>query len=175
MPNYEMKFGVSETAKYLDTDRDLIKKWAYLFSDYLEPEANPLKGTPRQFSAEDLRVFAYISYYWEDDPDIESIKDKRKIVSSLKRKLQTKYHLSVAEVDLLDSLTFAHIGAAMVTNSKVHGEKVLQKFLHGPFLVALSFRGRPHPALREAGPRADRFQIGITPGSAPICRLGSAP
>ncbi|SHJ68373.1 hypothetical protein SAMN02745216_02085 [Desulfatibacillum alkenivorans DSM 16219] len=74
MPNYEMKFSVSEAAKYFRTDRDRIKKWAYIFSDYLEPAANPPKGTPRKFSAEDLRVFAYVFYYWEDEADIEAIK-----------------------------------------------------------------------------------------------------
>jgi len=74
MPNYEMKFGVSEAARSLEVDRDIIKKWAYLFRDYLEPPANPRKGIPRQFSVEDLRIFAYISMFWEDDPDIESIK-----------------------------------------------------------------------------------------------------
>ncbi len=74
MPNYEMKFGVSEAARSLEVNRDLIKKWAYLFRNYLEPPANPPKGISRQFSVGDLRVLAYISMYWEDDPDIESIK-----------------------------------------------------------------------------------------------------
>ncbi len=74
MPNYEMKFGVSEVARALEVDRDLIKRWAYLFRDYLKQPANPPKGNPRQFCADDLRVLAYISMYWEDDPDIESIR-----------------------------------------------------------------------------------------------------
>lgn len=74
MPNYEMKFSVSEAANSLETDRELVKKWTYLFSDYLEPTANPPKGIPRQFSADDLRVLAYVSFYWEADPDIEAIK-----------------------------------------------------------------------------------------------------
>ena len=69
-----MKFGVSQVARVFDVDRDLIKKWAYLFRDYLKPPANPPKGNSRQFCDEDLRVLAYISMYWEDDPDIESIR-----------------------------------------------------------------------------------------------------
>jgi uncharacterized protein YlxP (DUF503 family) len=60
---------------------------------------------------------------------IESIKDKRRIVSSLKEKLYLKFRLSVAEVDLLDSLGFAQIGAAVVSNSRRHGETVLNKAL----------------------------------------------
>jgi uncharacterized protein YlxP (DUF503 family) len=58
-----------------------------------------------------------------------SIKDKRRIVTSLKDRLQRKFKLSVAEVDLQDSLTRAEIGAAIVSNSRTFGEMVLQKAL----------------------------------------------
>lgn len=58
---------------------------------------------------------------------IASIKDKRRIVSSLKDRLQRKFKLSVAEVDLQDSLSRAEIGAEMVSNSRTFGESVLQK------------------------------------------------
>lgn len=63
-------------------------------------------------------------------PDVGSIKDKRRIVSSLKEKLVKRYRISMAEVDLQDSLTFAQLGGAVVSNSKSHGEKVMQKVLH---------------------------------------------
>lgn len=46
----------------------------YIFSGYLSAGANPEKGTPRQFTIDDVRVFAYILMYWEDEPDIEYIK-----------------------------------------------------------------------------------------------------
>jgi uncharacterized protein YlxP (DUF503 family) len=62
-------------------------------------------------------------------PPLESIKEKRRIVSSLKEKLQQKFKLSVAEVDFLDSLRYAQIGAALVSNSKTFGESVMQKAL----------------------------------------------
>jgi len=64
-----------------------------------------------------------------DLPQMHSLKDKRSVVKSLKDRLQQKFHISVAEVDLHDSLTFAHIGAAVVSNSKTHGEAVLTKAL----------------------------------------------
>jgi uncharacterized protein YlxP (DUF503 family) len=60
-------------------------------------------------------------------PDVESIKDKRKVIRSVKDKLQKRFHMSAAEVDLQDSLTFAQIGGALVSNSKTFGETVLQK------------------------------------------------
>ena len=62
-------------------------------------------------------------------PDITSIKDKRRILNSLKDRVHHKYKVSVAEVDLQDSLQFAQIGAAKVTNSKQFGESVMHKIL----------------------------------------------
>lgn len=60
-------------------------------------------------------------------PDVQSIKDKRRIVRSVKDKMQRQFHMSAAEVDLNDSLSFAHIGGALVSNSRVFGETVLNK------------------------------------------------
>ncbi len=58
----------------IEVDRTLIKTWTNTFSDYLSSEAVPSKGITRQFNADDIRVFAYVSTYWEDDPDIENIR-----------------------------------------------------------------------------------------------------
>ena len=69
-----MKMGVSEAARIFGVDRNLVKKWAFHFKEYLTVEANPSPGTPRQFTPADLQVFAYVSAYWEDDPDFENIK-----------------------------------------------------------------------------------------------------
>ncbi|MDR3130318.1 MAG: DUF503 domain-containing protein [Treponema sp.] len=60
-------------------------------------------------------------------PGIESLKDKRRIIRSVRDKLQRRFHMSAAEVDLQDSLTFAHIGGAIVSNSRTFGEMVLNK------------------------------------------------
>ncbi|HEY9594167.1 MAG TPA: DUF503 domain-containing protein [Spirochaetia bacterium] len=62
-------------------------------------------------------------------PPLESIKDKRRIVSSLKEKMANRFHLSVAEVEDQDSLTHAQIGAALVSNSRTFGESVMHKVL----------------------------------------------
>jgi len=69
-----MKMGVSEVARILGTDRDLVKKWGFHFKEYLTQEASPSKGMPRQFTPADLQVFAYVSTYWEDNPDFDNIK-----------------------------------------------------------------------------------------------------
>jgi uncharacterized protein YlxP (DUF503 family) len=60
-------------------------------------------------------------------PDVDSIKEKRRIIRSVKDKLQGRFHMSAAEVDLQDSLSFAQIGGALVSNSKTFGETVMQK------------------------------------------------
>ena len=60
-------------------------------------------------------------------PESHSMKDKRRIIKSLKDKLIKKFKLSVSEVDLQDSLGYAQLGAALVSNSRTFGETVLQK------------------------------------------------
>ena len=62
-------------------------------------------------------------------PETGSIKDKRRIVKSVTEKLKNRFRLSAAEVDLQDSLSYAHIGGALVSNSRVFGESVLNKAL----------------------------------------------
>jgi uncharacterized protein YlxP (DUF503 family) len=62
-------------------------------------------------------------------PESTSLKDKRRVVSSLKTRLRSKFRVSCAEVDLLDSLAFAEIGAALVSNSREFGEGVMHKAL----------------------------------------------
>jgi uncharacterized protein len=63
-------------------------------------------------------------------PEVTSIKEKRRMVNSLKEKLIKRYRVSAAEVDLQDSLGFAHLGVAVVSNSLTHGESIMQKVLH---------------------------------------------
>jgi uncharacterized protein YlxP (DUF503 family) len=59
--------------------------------------------------------------------DAGSIKEKRRVVKSIIDKMKKSFHMSAAEVDLQDSLSFAQIGGALVSNSRVHGETVLQR------------------------------------------------
>jgi hypothetical protein len=60
-------------------------------------------------------------------PDVSSIKEKRRVIKSVIEKMQKRFHLSAAEVDLQDSLSFSQIAGALVSNSRTHGETVLQK------------------------------------------------
>jgi len=60
-------------------------------------------------------------------PDVDSIKEKRRIIRSIKDKLHRRFRMSAAEVDLQDSLSFGQIGGAFVSNSRDFGESVLHK------------------------------------------------
>ena len=60
-------------------------------------------------------------------PDIDNIKEKRRIIKSIVDKMQKRFRMTAAEVDLQDSLAFCQIGGALVSNSKDFGEKILQK------------------------------------------------
>jgi len=60
-------------------------------------------------------------------PETTSIKDKRHVVMMAKERLRNKFRISCAEIDLQDSLGFAQLGGAVVSNSKEFGEKVMAK------------------------------------------------
>jgi hypothetical protein len=69
-----MNRTVAQTAKFLGVEIQLIKEWARLFKEYLGKSANPPIGQARLFRDSDNLVFAYVSMYWEAEPDLESIK-----------------------------------------------------------------------------------------------------
>lgn len=58
-----------------------------------------------------------------------SLKDKRRVIKSLKDRLANKYNVSVAEVDALDSRRRAVLGVAMVANESRFVESCLSKIV----------------------------------------------
>ena len=62
-------------------------------------------------------------------PGVDSLKEKRRIIRSMKDKLHRRFQMSAAEVDLNNSLSFGQIGGALVSNSRVFGESVMHKAL----------------------------------------------
>lgn len=49
-------------------------------------------------------------------PSSQSLKDKRRVVKSLIKKLQNKFNISVAEIDSLEQWQVSEIGVAIVGN-----------------------------------------------------------
>ena len=62
-------------------------------------------------------------------PDVGSLKDKRRVVKSLKDRVRQRFKVSIAEVDLQESLRFAQIGVALVSNSRKFGESIMHRIL----------------------------------------------
>lgn len=62
-------------------------------------------------------------------PDVASLKDKRRVIKSIKDRLRLRFKVAVAEVDLQASHSFGEIGAAYVSNSRQLGESVMNKVL----------------------------------------------
>ena len=56
-----------------------------------------------------------------------SLKDKRRVVKSLKDRIGHRFPVSIAEVDALDNRQQAHLGASVVSNDRRHAEQVLAK------------------------------------------------
>lgn len=62
-------------------------------------------------------------------PASESLKDKRRVVKSLKDRLHRAHLVSVAEVGALDHHRIALMGVAMVSNSPAHIESTFDRIL----------------------------------------------
>lgn len=56
-----------------------------------------------------------------------SLKDKRRVVRSVKDRLHREHLVSVAEIEALDHHKLAVMGLAVVSNSRAHAEGVLDR------------------------------------------------
>ena len=59
--------------------------------------------------------------------DATSLKDKRRIVRSLKDRIRNEFNVSASEVDDLDKWQSAVLGVAVATNDRVFADQVLAK------------------------------------------------
>lgn len=60
-------------------------------------------------------------------PGVESIKDKRRVVKSVKDRLHREHLVSVAEVGALEDHTLAMMGLAVVSGTPSHASEVLDR------------------------------------------------
>jgi len=59
-----------------------------------------------------------------------SLKEKRRVVSSIKERIRNAFNVSVAELESLDSRQHAVIGVAVVTNERRFAQEVLSQVLN---------------------------------------------
>lgn len=62
--------------------------------------------------------------------DSYSLKDKRRVMKSIIKKMHTKYNISIAEVGKLDKLNQGMLGIAIVGNDAVFCQKVFDQVLN---------------------------------------------
>jgi hypothetical protein len=62
-------------------------------------------------------------------PEAQSLKDKRRVIKSLKDRIANGHNVSIAEVGALDEHQRAILGIAMVANDKVYVEGGLSKLV----------------------------------------------
>ncbi|WP_352417978.1 DUF503 domain-containing protein [Proteiniborus sp.] len=63
-----------------------------------------------------------------------SLKDKRHVIKSIIGKIQSRFNVSIAEVDLNDTWRSSQIGFACVTNDSTHANQIISnvlKFIEG--------------------------------------------
>jgi uncharacterized protein YlxP (DUF503 family) len=63
-------------------------------------------------------------------PYAESLKDKRRVVKSMKDRIRRTFNVSIAEVDDLDDRTVATLGAVMAGNDIPYINSALDKLLN---------------------------------------------
>lgn len=61
--------------------------------------------------------------------EADSLKDKRHIIKSIIGRLQSRFNISVAEVDLNDSWQSSIIGIACVTNDTIHANQIISNII----------------------------------------------
>jgi len=71
--------------------------------------------------------------------DAYSLKDKRRVVKSLKDRIHNRFRVSVAEVGELDRVRSAVLAVAMVSNDTAHVQSTLDS--------VVDFLRRPGPAV----------------------------
>ena len=59
--------------------------------------------------------------------DAQTLKDKRRVVKSLKDRIGHRFPVSIAEVGSLNHRQHGHLGAAIVSNDSRHAAQVLSK------------------------------------------------
>ena len=62
-------------------------------------------------------------------PHSRSLKDKRRVVNSLRQRVGSKFNASIAEVEMNDALQTLTLGIACVSNSAVHASRMVDTII----------------------------------------------
>ena len=60
-------------------------------------------------------------------PHSRSLKDKRRVVNSLRQRVGSKFNVSIAEVEMNDAWQILSLGIVCVSNSAVHASQMVDR------------------------------------------------
>ena len=67
-----------------------------------------------------------MAYLIIEMPEIHSLKEKRSVIRPIIKRVGSKFNVSIAEIDNLDSWQVSGVGLACVSNSQRHAEEMMQ-------------------------------------------------
>ncbi|MEX2425160.1 MAG: DUF503 domain-containing protein [Thermomicrobiaceae bacterium] len=67
-----------------------------------------------------------IAYLVVEIPESHSLKEKRSTVRPVIKRVQSRFNVSIAEIDNLENWQVAGIGIVCVSNAKRHAEEMIQ-------------------------------------------------
>jgi uncharacterized protein len=67
-----------------------------------------------------------MAYLTVEVPSSHSLKEKRSVVRPIIKRVQSRFNVSIAEIDNLENWQVAGIGIACVSNARRHAEEMIQ-------------------------------------------------
>lgn len=64
-------------------------------------------------------------------PQANSLKDKRRVIKSIRDRVRSRYNVSIAEVDRQDNHKFAILALAMVSNETIPIHRTFNEIIRG--------------------------------------------
>lgn len=71
-----------------------------------------------------------MAYLVIEIPESHSLKEKRSIVRPVIKRAQSRFNVSIAEIDNLDSWQVAGVGLVCVSNSQRHADEMVQNIIN---------------------------------------------
>lgn len=71
-----------------------------------------------------------MAYLVIEIPESHSLKEKRSIVRPVIKRVQSRFNVSIAEIDNLDSWQVAGVGIVCVSNSQRHADEMVQNVVN---------------------------------------------
>jgi uncharacterized protein len=75
------------------------------------------------------RLVIAMAYLVIEIPESHSLKEKRSTVRPIIKRVQSRFNVSIAEIDNLENWQVAGVGIVCVSNAKRHAEEMMQNVI----------------------------------------------